>query len=182
MLSSPRSPSSTTRIFSSAEKCRRVARRIFFMTCSAGSLTNPDFCLIVAPLKATMNQKSSLPQSAKSVSEVLTPDSPKPQDARPASRLAAARSHGRVSCVRVGARDVPVVSSPQPRLARMKARTTSTQPGSSDGDRAGHVADKRTSFTRPSRFDAAPWSDAWEYSDAASTWPTAWQGPRTSPR
>jgi hypothetical protein len=44
------------------------------MTCSAGSLTDPDFCLIFAPLKATMNQKSSLPQSAKSVSEVLTPD------------------------------------------------------------------------------------------------------------
>src|SRR6185295_3611791 len=51
MLSSPRSPSSTTRILSSAEKCRRVARRMSFTTCSAGSLTGPDFCLIFAPLK-----------------------------------------------------------------------------------------------------------------------------------
>src|SRR6188508_520312 len=51
MLSSPRSPSSTMRILSSAEKCRRVARRISFRTRSAGSLTGPDFCLIFAPLK-----------------------------------------------------------------------------------------------------------------------------------
>src|SRR5918993_554795 len=36
MLSSPRRPSSTMRIFSSAENCRRVARRISFTTCSAG--------------------------------------------------------------------------------------------------------------------------------------------------
>src|SRR3970040_1042771 len=49
MLSSPRSPSSTMRILSSAEKCRRVARRISFMTCSAGALTGTDFCLIFAP-------------------------------------------------------------------------------------------------------------------------------------
>jgi hypothetical protein len=52
----------------------KLRAAVFFTTCSAGSLTDPDFCLIFAPLKATMNQKSSLPQSAKSVSEVLTPD------------------------------------------------------------------------------------------------------------
>ena len=33
-----------------------------------------DFCLIFAPLRATMNQKSSLPQAAKSVSQVLVSD------------------------------------------------------------------------------------------------------------
>jgi predicted TIM-barrel fold metal-dependent hydrolase len=37
------------RIFSSAENCRRVARRISFTTCSAGSFTGPDFCPIFAP-------------------------------------------------------------------------------------------------------------------------------------
>src|SRR5450631_3966125 len=49
MLSSPRRPSSTMRIFSSAENCRRVARRMSFTTFSAGSFTGPDFCLIFAP-------------------------------------------------------------------------------------------------------------------------------------
>jgi hypothetical protein len=49
MLSSPRSPSSTMRIFSSAEYCRRVWRRMSFSTCSAGALFDPDFCFIFAP-------------------------------------------------------------------------------------------------------------------------------------
>src|ERR1700732_4961901 len=49
MLSSPRRPSRTMRIFSSAENCRRVARRMSFTTFSAGSFTGPDFCLIFAP-------------------------------------------------------------------------------------------------------------------------------------
>jgi hypothetical protein len=49
MLSSPRRPSSTIRILSSAEKCRRVARRMFLTTCVAGSFPGPDFCLIFAP-------------------------------------------------------------------------------------------------------------------------------------
>src|SRR4051794_21853717 len=74
MLSSPRKPVSTMRIFSSAENCRRVARRIPFTTCSAGSFTGPDFCPICAPLMATMGQKSSLPQLTRSVSVVLMPD------------------------------------------------------------------------------------------------------------
>src|SRR3954451_7787239 len=74
MLSSPRKPVSTMRIFSSAENCRRVARRISFTTCSAGSFTGPDFCPICAPSMATMGQKFSLPQLTRSVSVVLTPD------------------------------------------------------------------------------------------------------------
>jgi hypothetical protein len=49
MLSSPRSPSSTLRIFSSAEKCRRVARRMSLTASSAGCFSGPDFCLIFAP-------------------------------------------------------------------------------------------------------------------------------------
>jgi hypothetical protein len=68
MLSSPRRPSNTMRILSSAEKCRRVARRIFFTTSLAGSFSGTDFCLIFAPWRATMSQKSSLPQPTQSVS------------------------------------------------------------------------------------------------------------------
>src|SRR5580693_4437302 len=49
MLSSPGSPSNTTRIFSSAEKCRRVARRMSLIASSAGCFSGPDFCLIFAP-------------------------------------------------------------------------------------------------------------------------------------
>ena len=49
MLSSPRRPSNTMRIFSSAEKCRRVARRMSLMVSSAGCFSGPDFCLIFAP-------------------------------------------------------------------------------------------------------------------------------------
>src|SRR5207253_7117749 len=74
MLSSPRRPVRTMRIFSSAENWRRVTRRISFTTCSAGSFTGPDFCPICAPSMATMGQKSSLPQLTRSVSVVLTPD------------------------------------------------------------------------------------------------------------
>ena len=35
MFSSPRNPSSTIQIFSSAEYCRRIRRRMSFSTCSA---------------------------------------------------------------------------------------------------------------------------------------------------
>src|SRR5271163_1116495 len=49
MLSSPRSPSNTMLIFSSAEKCRRVARRMSLIASSAGCFSGPDFCLIFAP-------------------------------------------------------------------------------------------------------------------------------------
>src|SRR4029078_6169227 len=66
MLSSPRRPSSTTRIFSSAEKCRRVARRISFTTCSAGALAGPDFCLIFAPSKG-YDEPEILPSSIRRI-------------------------------------------------------------------------------------------------------------------
>src|SRR3954468_10841937 len=49
MLALPRRPSSTTRIFSSAEKCRRVARRMSWTIRSAGALTGSGFGLIFAP-------------------------------------------------------------------------------------------------------------------------------------
>src|SRR5687768_12888175 len=39
------------RIFSSAEYCLRVARRMSLIICSAGAFPVPDFCLIFAPLK-----------------------------------------------------------------------------------------------------------------------------------
>jgi hypothetical protein len=39
-----------------------------FTTFSADSFTGPDFCLIFAPCKATMSQKSSLLQPAECVS------------------------------------------------------------------------------------------------------------------
>src|SRR6266403_4650473 len=49
MLSSPRRPSSTMRIFSSAEGCRRVALRISRTVFSALSGMRLLACLIVAP-------------------------------------------------------------------------------------------------------------------------------------
>src|SRR6516225_1069771 len=49
MLSSPRRPSSTMRIFSSAECCRRVALRISRTVFSALSGMRLFACLIVAP-------------------------------------------------------------------------------------------------------------------------------------
>src|ERR1041384_3527159 len=44
------SPDKTMRIFSSAENCRRVMRRICLMTCSAGSFSGPDFCPLFCSL------------------------------------------------------------------------------------------------------------------------------------
>src|SRR3712207_1841016 len=49
MLPSPRRPSNTMRIFSSAEKCRHVARRMSLTRVSAGSFAGPDVCFIFAP-------------------------------------------------------------------------------------------------------------------------------------
>src|SRR6266550_2415689 len=59
---SPRRPSSTMRILSSAEKCRRVARRIFFTTSVAGSFSGTDFCLIFAPCEG-YDEPEILPSS-----------------------------------------------------------------------------------------------------------------------
>ena len=49
MLSSPRSPNTTIRIFSSADYCLRVLRRISRTALSAGSFLVIDFCLIFVP-------------------------------------------------------------------------------------------------------------------------------------
>ena len=49
MLSSSRKLSSITRIFSSDENCRRVARPMSLITASAGFLAGPDVCFIFAP-------------------------------------------------------------------------------------------------------------------------------------
>src|SRR3974390_2426611 len=68
---SPRSPDNTIRIFSSAEYRLRVARRISRTCCSAVS-DGTDFCLIFAPSRATMSQKSSLRKIPQSVSQLLT--------------------------------------------------------------------------------------------------------------
>src|SRR5690606_29535584 len=64
MLSSPRKPSSTIRILSSAEKCRRVARRMSFTTCSAGFLALEDLGFILVPSSAdeTKTLLNSQPQ------------------------------------------------------------------------------------------------------------------------
>src|SRR3954453_11092231 len=48
VLSSPRTPSSTMRIFSSAENWRRVARRISLRAASTGALAGPDVVFIFA--------------------------------------------------------------------------------------------------------------------------------------
>src|SRR5436190_14301860 len=62
ILFSPRRPSSTMRILSSAEKCRRVARRMFFTTWVAGSFSGTDFCLIFAPCEG-YDEPEILPSS-----------------------------------------------------------------------------------------------------------------------
>jgi hypothetical protein len=49
LTDSPRRPSRTIRIFSSAEYCLRVARRMFFTRRSDGELGVADFCLIAFP-------------------------------------------------------------------------------------------------------------------------------------
>ena len=56
-------PSSTMRILSSVEKCRRVVRRISLTTRSAGSLTANGFLSHLRSPKGYDEQKSSLPQS-----------------------------------------------------------------------------------------------------------------------
>ena len=53
----------------------RVALRMPLTISSDDRSLEWDFCLIFAPLRATMIQKSSLPQAAKSVSRVLMSDS-----------------------------------------------------------------------------------------------------------
>ena len=49
IVSSPRNPSSTMRIFSSAEYCLRVARRMSLIALAAPVWRVSDFCLIFVP-------------------------------------------------------------------------------------------------------------------------------------
>ena len=79
-LSSPRSPSSTTRIFSSAEKkCRRVARRMSLIASSRRLLFRPGFLSHLRSLRlSTMIQKSIPTAKPPTVSMVLTPDTVAP--------------------------------------------------------------------------------------------------------
>src|SRR6202050_3837476 len=62
MLSSPRRPSNTMRIFSSAEYCLRVARRMSWTNFSAGSLDDRVCCLIFAPCER-YDEPETLPSS-----------------------------------------------------------------------------------------------------------------------
>src|SRR5271156_2718037 len=71
-LSSPRSPAITIRTFSSAEYCRRVARRMSRTAFSASSECVSAFDLIPTPFAVKMSQKPPLPQSLHSVQLVLT--------------------------------------------------------------------------------------------------------------
>ena len=70
----PRRPSSTILIFSSAEYCFRVARRMSFTTCSLEPTCVTDFCLIFVLHTITMNQKFSVVQVMHSVQLGLNPD------------------------------------------------------------------------------------------------------------
>src|SRR6188472_4469147 len=73
ILASPRNPSRTMRIFSSAEYCRRVALRISRTVFSALSALAVRV-LIVASFGVTMSPNLSLRQSTQSVPQVLTGD------------------------------------------------------------------------------------------------------------
>src|SRR6266478_1264597 len=64
MLCSPRKPSSTMRIFSSAEHCFRVARRMSFTTRSDDTLVVSDFCLICAS-PWSYDEREILPSSSR---------------------------------------------------------------------------------------------------------------------
>jgi hypothetical protein len=72
MLSSPRSPYTTMRIFSSAEKCRRVARRMSLIASPAGVTFRPGFLFTSLPT-ATMIQKPRYLKT-RAVSKALTAD------------------------------------------------------------------------------------------------------------
>ena len=63
MLSSPRSPARTIRIFSSEEYRTRVLLRMSLMLRSAASWWRPVLCLIVHSMMVPMSQKHSLMQS-----------------------------------------------------------------------------------------------------------------------
>ena len=72
MLSSPRRPSSTIRILSSAEKCRRVARRMSFTTRSAEAFDGQSVLVSSSFLRhydETQTLLKSQPQNIPEMSE-----------------------------------------------------------------------------------------------------------------
>src|ERR1019366_5839226 len=81
-LSSPRRPAITIRTFSSAEYCRRVARRMSRTAFPASSECCSAFDLISAPFAVKMSQKPSLPQSLQTVQLVLTGNTMSNPDAK----------------------------------------------------------------------------------------------------
>jgi hypothetical protein len=72
-VSAPRPAPARQRLLQLLEQAF-LARRMVFTSRSDGELPVTDFCLICAPRRTTMSQKSSLPQLAKSVSMALIPD------------------------------------------------------------------------------------------------------------
>jgi len=109
MLSSPRSPSRTMRIFSSAENCRRVARRMDLIAFSTGCFAGPDFCLIFAP--CGYDDPEILPKrNPQTVPRALTTDTPR-ERRDPWVRLRPA-GVGRVGVWRGGGRLSISVSAP----------------------------------------------------------------------
>src|SRR3954470_7476031 len=68
------------RILSSAEKCRRVARRIFFTTSVAGSFSGTDFCLIFAPCEG-YDEPEILPSSTHPIC-LMSADGGQPDECR----------------------------------------------------------------------------------------------------
>src|SRR5271170_3306850 len=107
MLCSPRKPSSTTRIFSSAEYCFRVARRMSFTTCSDDTLVVSDFCLICAS-PWSYDEPEILPCSTRPIcltsadgEQYLSGERAGPLSAPPAAQCATERRHpAALSCDR----------------------------------------------------------------------------------
>ena len=101
MVASPRRPSRTMRIFSSAEYCLRVARRMSRTSRSDGVSGVLDLCLMSTPQVVTMSPKSSVPQAASFVSQVLMSDRRKKKK-RSFSRPRLARARWACGGPRVG--------------------------------------------------------------------------------
>src|SRR3954463_16501012 len=94
ILASPRNPSRTMRIFSSAEYCRRVALRMSRTVFSALSALAVRV-LIVASFGVTMSPNLSLRQSTQSVPQVLTGDN----EEQAADLVACERRSARIGAV-----------------------------------------------------------------------------------
>jgi hypothetical protein len=138
MLCSPRRPSSTTRIFSSAEKCRRVARRMSLIVSSASCFSYPDFCLIFAP--CGYDDPEILPtRKPRRVSKVLMADT------RGLERNGFDSFDLKFSWPASGPTRAPGASQPalrQKRATRAGAVLRLSVTSGGRGDRVAHVADQ----------------------------------------